>query len=250
MPKPLVVVFLLISLTHYGFSQCIDRGKIKLGGDYGFINFIRRCPTYSFAYGGDTSKNWNVLDNPIDIKQAPVNALKFKKNVESKVENYAGDNFFSNLKFISVDIVYPEKLKQFIHDGRTDVTLKYYKAKYFYYYQFKPDTSSAFLIGIAVRKDGKILSPFMFPSKNNYKAVDKNFTYCKLINIARTVQKNIDPIESISLEFDTKSQRFVWMISQAVVKSHEGDNFINQVFIDAADLSQTEKSRTHVHIVY
>jgi hypothetical protein len=247
------VTTIIISLSFLkcvAFSQCIEKKQIKYGGDYGFVNYIHLCPTYAFAFGGDTSKKWNVLNDPIDIKQAPSNALIFKKKVELAIKNFSGNDFYSNLKFQSVDVVYPERLKLFRTEGRQGVTLKYYKAKYFYYYQFKPDTSAAYLIGIAVDKNGKILSPFVFPAKKNYKSVDKDFTYCKLIQIAKSKQKDIDPIESISLEFDTKSQRFLWLISQAVVKPHEGTNSINQVTIDAANLSIIEVIKSQVHIVF
>jgi hypothetical protein len=244
------IIISLLFLKIAAFSQCIEKKQIKYGGDYGFVNYIHLCPTYAFAFGGDTSRKWNVLNDPIDIKQAPSNALVFKKKVENAIKNYAGNDFYSNIKFQSVDVVYPERLKLFKSKGRQGVTLKYYKANYFYYYQFKPDTIAAYLIGIAVDKSGKILNPFVFPAKKNYKPIDKDFTYCKLVQIAKSKQKNIDPIESISLEFDTKSQRFLWLITQAIVSSHEGINSTNQVTIDAANLSIIEVIKSQVHIVF
>lgn len=245
-----IIIINLFFLKCIAFSQCIEKKQIKYGGDYRFVDYIHLCPTYAFAFGGDTSKKWNVLNDPIDIKQAPSNALIFKKKVELAIKNFSGDDFYSNLKFQSVDIVYPERLKLFRTEGRQDVTLKYYKAKYFYYYQFKPDTSAAYLIGIAVDKNGKILSPFVFPAKKDYKPVDKDFTYCKLIRIAKSKQRDLDRVESISLEFNTKSKRFLWLISQAIVNSHEGVNYINQVTIDAADPSMIKVIKSQIDIVF
>ncbi|MEN0052649.1 MAG: hypothetical protein AAGC65_03230 [Mucilaginibacter sp.] len=231
------------------YSQCIDRGKIKYGGNYYSTDYIRLCPTYAFATNGDTSKNWNVLTDPIDIKQAPAKALAYKRNVDIAILKYSGDKFYSKLNFHSLEVVYPQRLNWFKKQGRQDVTLKYYKAKYFFFYQFKPDSIASFLIGIAVNKEGKIISPFVFPSKKNYAPIDTSFTYCKLLEIARSKQRDIDPVQELSLEFDTKSQRFLWLISQSVVDTKEGDNFFNQVMIDAADLSKVQTAKTYATIV-
>ena len=238
-------------LTHFtAWTQCIDRKKITYGGDWGFVDFVHRCPMYNFAFGGDTSKNWNVLNDPIDITQAPTKVLTLKKYVDNKIREFGGDAFYSKVSFSSVEVVYADKLKAFIDSGRHDVTLKYCKAKYFFYYEFKPDTIATFHIGIALDNSGKIISKFNFPSKDNYKIVDTNYSYCKLIDVARKVQPNLDPIKQISLEFDKKAKRFYWLIQQDIVNSKEGINYFNQVFIDAADFSMTKTSKGSVSIIY
>jgi hypothetical protein len=233
-----------------GFSQCIDRDKITYGGAWGFVNFIHRCPTYNFTFGGDTSKNWNVLGDPIDIMQAPTKVMTLKKYVDNKIREFAGDKFYSKVTFNSVEVVYPNKLQAFKDSGRQDVTLKYCKAKYFFYYEFKPDTIATFHIGIALDNSGKIISKFNFPSKNHYKAVDTNYSYCQLIDIARKVQANIDPIKQISIEYDTKAKRFYWLVLQDIVNSKQGINYFNQVYIDASDLSKVTTSKGSVRIIY
>jgi hypothetical protein len=245
-----ITVLLTIFIQYTAYAQCIDKEKIQYGGDYGHTKYIHLCPTYSFAFGGDTTKSWNILGNPISIQQAPANVLKYKRKVDDAIKAYAGNRFCSDLHFQSVDVVYPERLQAFKDSGRWEVTLKHYKAKYLYYYEFEPDTASSYLIGVAVSKDGRIISPFNFPSKKEYKPIDKAFTYCKLIDIATKVQKHIDPIESIKFEYDTKRKRFYWRISQEVVNSHEGLNHLNQVFIDAADLTKTRNFTSHVSIIY
>jgi hypothetical protein len=231
-------------------SQCIDKNKIEFGGDYNFVNYMFLVPSYSFAIKGNTSRNWNVLNDPIDIKQAPKRALIYKESVEDSIKKYAGKDFFSNLEFENVEIVYPEKYQTFIDSGRQDVTQKVCKAKYFYFYQFKPDTLASYLIGIAVNKVGKIISPFNFPSKKYYKPIDKTFTYCKLINIARQAQKDIDPIKEISLQYDKVKKNFYWLISREIVNEKEGINYINQVEINAANLSDVKRVQSEVMVVY
>jgi hypothetical protein len=225
------------------FAQCIDLQKITYGGDWGFVNYIHLCPTYAFAFGGDTSKQWNILTDPIDIMQAPREVLHLKNKVDSAIKHFAGDKFFSKIKFNSVEVVYPELLQMFRDSGRNEVTLKHCKAKYFFYYEFQPDTIAGYHIGIAVNDRGKIISEFNFPSKSNYKPVDTTFSYCKLVKTARQVQQNIDPIERIQLEYDTTRKRFYWLISQGLVNEKEGLNYYNQVIIDAADLTKTSTSK-------
>jgi hypothetical protein len=243
-----ILTFCVTQFT--AFSQCIDRDKITYGGDWGFVEFVHRCPMYNFTFGGDTSKNWNVLNDPIDIMQAPSKVLTLKKYVDNKIKEFAGDKFYSKVSFTSVEVVYGDKLQAFIDSGRQDVTLKYCKAKYFFYYEFKPDTIATFHIGIALDNEGKIISKLNFPSKDNYKPVDTDYSYCKLIDIARKVQPNIDPIKQISIEYDTKLKKFYWLISQNIVNSKEGINYFNQVYIDAADLSKAAKSKASVSIIY
>ena len=233
-----------------GLSQCIDKEKITYGGDWGFTDYIHRCPSYSFAFDGDTSKNWNTLNDPIDIMQAPKNILSLKRYVENKIKEFAGERFFSKLRFDEVEVVYADRLKAFLDSGRQDVTLKYCKAKYFFYYNFIQDSLMRYNIGIAVNAAGKIISPFSFPSKKDYKAFDTSFTYCKLIDIARQVKKDIEPIKSISLEFDSQTRNFYYLVTAKIKKEKEGLNYINQVKIDASDITKAELTKKKVYIDY
>ena len=246
-----IITVLFIFLTHLTtFAQCIEKEKITYGGDWGFVDFIHLCPTYNFSVNGDTSKTWNVLADPIDIKQAPPEVLLYKQKVEKTIKEYSGTDFFSKIKFNSVEVVYSDKLKHFKNSGRQDVTLKYCKAKYFFYYEFKPDTLSTYHIGIALDEKGNIISKFNFPSRSNYIPIDEKFDYCKLLDIGRKVQPKIDPIEDIKLEFDTETNRFYWLLTQEIVDSKEGINYFNQVKIDASDLNITKNITGSARIIY
>lgn len=246
-----IVIVFLIFLTHLTtFAQCIEKEKITYGGDWGFVDFIHLCPTYNFVVNGETSKNWNVLTDPIDIRQAPPDVLLLKQKVEKDIIEYSGADFFSKIKFYSVEVVYPDKLKHFKNSGRHSVTLKYCKAKYFFYYEFKLDTLSIYHIGIALDKKGNIISKFNFPSKANYVPIDEKFDYCKLLDIGRKAQPKIDPIKDIKLEFDTETNRFYWLLTQEIVDSKEGINYFNQVQIDASDLNITKNITGSAHIIF
>lgn len=235
-----VILFLLIHTTSTLFSQCIDRGKVKYSVDYGFVEYIHCCPTYNFAFDGDTSKFWNVLGDPIDITQSPEEIIPLKQKIEEQVKAYCGDFFFKDLKFSSVAVVYKDKLKEFRNSGRQGVTLKYCKAKYFFYYEFKPNTLATYLIGIAVDKKGIIISKFNFPSKNDFKEIDINISNCKLVEIARKIQPQIDPIREISFEYNEIEKRFYWLVSQEIQRIKEGKNSFKQVIIDASDLTKSK----------
>jgi hypothetical protein len=126
----------LINLALLSASQCVEEDKLTYGGDWDFVKYIHRCPTYNFAYGGDTSKNWNVLTDAIDINQAPKEVSTIKQDVEKVMRSFSGEAFYSRVKFKSVEIVYPEMLQSFIDSGQQEVTLEYCKAKYFFYYEF------------------------------------------------------------------------------------------------------------------
>ena len=232
------------------FGQCIEREKITYGGDWDFVNYIHRCPTYNFAFGRDTSKGWNVLRDPMDISRAPKKVLPLKKKIESKIKEFAGEAFYSNVTFNSVDVVYPELLQAFRDSGRQDVTMKYCKAKYFFYYEFKPDTLATYHIGVALDNKGNIISKFRFPPKDKYQAIDVTFSYCQIVDIARKAQKDIDPIKDIKLDYDDKTKRFYWLVTQDLVDAKLGLNHFNQVIIDAADLSKVTTSKGSVSVDY
>ncbi|MGS0748975.1 hypothetical protein [Halpernia sp. GG3] len=248
--KTIILIFLILLLHITSFAQCIDKEKVVSGGEYNFSEFIHRCPTYSFAYNGDKSKNWNVLNDPIDISQAPENVLLYKNKIENKIIEYSGKDFFDKIKFNSVEVVYKDKLNLFKKSGRLDVTLKYCKAKYFYYYELKIDILSGYYIGIALDKKGNILNDFNFPPKEKYIPIDTNFSYCKLIEIARKSQPEIDPIESISLEFDETDNRFFWRITQEMLNKKQGINKYNIVDIDAADLTKFRNEIGTADVIY
>jgi hypothetical protein len=244
-----ITVLVLIFLATAAFSQCIDRQKIDWSEDGLFFDYGYLTPSYSFAFKGDTSKQWNIQFANIDIRQAPANALKFKSKVDRAIKVFAGSEFFQNLKFDEVSVCFPERLKLFTDSG-AQVSLEHFKSKYTYSYSFEPDSITGYNIVVAVNRFGKIITPFIFPSKRFYKPIDKSFTYCKLIEIARKAQKNIDPIDKISFEYDKKKKRFYWFISQALVNEHEGANYVNVVYIDAADLKKVTTERSTMFVVY
>jgi hypothetical protein len=253
MKKLLAMILFLTSVCSLpSRSQCIDRDKIKPGGDDYGADYVGACPRYDFAYHGDSSNNWNVFGKPIEIKDAPQGVFSIKKRVDEAIKRFSGDEFFSYLKFTSVEIAYPGRLSLFKEKGNRYVSITRYdhRAKYVFHYAFTADTLAIYNISLTVNTYGKIISSFMFPPKKWYHPIDRSITYCELFDIARKAQPDIEPIEEISLEFDTKSQRFLWLISQSVDHSHEGNQFINQVFIDAADLAKVQTSKTEVSVIY
>lgn len=247
-----LIITLLLSIIYKSsvFAQCINRKKINWSDDGLFYNYGYLCPAYFFSFGGDTSKKWNIGFENIDIQQAPANALKFKQKVDQAIKDYAGKDFFKTLKFNNVEVSYPERLKFFKDSGAVLVTLAHYKCSYTYNYSFEPDSLTGYNICIGVTSSGQIITPFIFPSKRFYKPINKSFTYCQLIEIAKKAQKNIEPIDRISFNYDKKKKLFYWTISQEVVSVHEGSNNINEVIIDAANFNKVLTKRSTVLVAF
>lgn len=174
----------------------------------------------------------------MDLKKIETWFLPIKTKVDQNIRKYVGDKFFERVKFSSVEIVYPDSLQKMLDAGRVDVEKRKCKAKYYFYYGFLPDTIATWHFGIAVDRQGKIISPFTFPKAVKYVPVDTNIDYCELINIARRKEPKIDPIKEIKLEYDPQAKRFYWLISQEIQSVKEGRNEFNQVAIDAADKSK------------
>jgi hypothetical protein len=238
--KFLVVVLILLSFTSY--AQCIEKEKIMWGGNY----IIPFCPAYQFTFDGDTSKHWSILD-PMHISQVKDLITPVKNSVEQEVKNYAGESFFSRVEFQSVDIVYPDSIEKF-KSRQPQVDWEKCKAKYYFYYKFFPDSIASYNIGIAVNEQGKIISQFKFPAKQDYVPIDTSLTVCRVVDIAMKANKDIVPIEEVKFDYDPKTKRFYWVISQEILNVREGENKYNQVIVDAANpkIVRTQVGKSHV----
>jgi len=232
--KKLAIAILFICGSGTGFCQCIDQLKIGFGGHWEQADYQSKCPVYNFSYNGDTSKRWSSTIN-IDINQLGKEFWQVKASLERKIKNYAGGKFFSRLSFCSVNVVYPERMSQFKKEGNTWATMKYCRSKYYFFYHFVFDNNICYNIGFAVNKNGDVLSKFNFPSKDQYAAIDEKFNICKAIETARKINKKIDPISKVMVDYDEKSHRFYWLLSQEILNLKEGENDVNQVYIEASD---------------
>ncbi|GAB3734203.1 hypothetical protein GCM10027594_15760 [Hymenobacter agri] len=245
-------VFLILSIIFFTGSttsaQCIDEDKIKYGGDFGSYDYTFFCPTYSFSYKGETSKKWSIL-NPIDIRQVEPTILPVKKTVEQKIKEYAGEAFFSRLTFYTVDIVYPDSIDKF--KGRMPEAKKAgCKGKYYFYYYFRADAKAAYCVGFAVDEKMNIISPFNFPSKQDYKPIDTTLTVCKVIKKAKRFGKKLSPIDKIEFEYDSKAKRFYWLVTQEIVVPKAGLNTRNQLVVDAAEPTKVAIRKEQVHVSF
>jgi hypothetical protein len=244
-----VALLCLLTYCQLATAQCIDQEKVTYDGDWGYQDYIHRCPIYQFAYGGTESKEWGTLGDPIAMTQAPPIIHQLKQLVEDSICRYAGEKFYQLVRFEQVEMVVPEQLRRFQKEG-ADVTLKYCKAKYFFYYEFKPDSVASYHYGVAIDKHNKIISPFKFPKASEYQPIDQAFSYCQLLRLAEQAQPNIKPVDTVQLVYDKQEKRFYWLVSQEIVNQHEGVNHFNQVLIDAADLTKTKTSIGEARIVY
>jgi hypothetical protein len=228
------------------FSQCIEKDKIKYGGDWAEDD-LYYFPTYHFSYNGNTSKKWGVLNDLIDIRQVENYILPIKVIVEKQIREYSGDLFFTRLKFNSVAIAYPDSIEKFA-ERHPSCDIQSCKYKYFFYYEFLADNDATYNIGIGADKDGKIISRLNFPNKSEYQSIDTTLTVCKVINLARQIDKKIDSIEGITFEYNLKTKRFYWLISQEVSEKKPGKNKYDQVIIDAADSTRIDKKNGELFI--
>ena len=229
-------------------SPCIEDKKVRYGGDFKSHNYTYFCPAYQFAYDGEVSKIWDIL-NPIDIRQIAFTVFPIKKTVEQQIRNYSGEALFSKLTFSSVDVVYADSIKKFA--GRMpEVDMKFCKSKYYFYYTLQADAQAVFNVGFAVNEKGQIISPFDIPAKRNYAPLDTTLNVCKVLEIARKAYPKIDPIAEVTFDYDGKSKRFYWLVSQKILNRHAGANTFNQIRIDAAVPSKTERLKGEVSISY
>ena len=227
-----LMLFLFISLNMH--SQCAGEEKLTYGGDWVGIDYVFRCPSYSFAFNGNTSKQWNILNNKIDIYQIKDEIFPVKAKVETQILNYAGKKFFNDLNFVSVEVVFPDSIEKFSHRVPY-VIMDKCRVKYFFRYRFTPIENVHYHIGIAVNEQGEILNKFNFPAKKDYKKIDKTVSICDILEIAKKYAEQIYPIEKIKLHYSEKDKKFYWLITQGIKEYTEGVHYLNELLIDASN---------------
>jgi hypothetical protein len=247
--KKTATILATMSFFLNAYSQCIEKDKISYGGDWSDYYYTFFCPTYEFSFDGDPSKTWNIVNDPIDINQVASKIFPVKKKVESQILKHSGQSFLQDLKFLFVQIVYPDSLEKF-NDRMPFCNMDSCKAKYFFYYNYSPIENANYHIGIAVNDKLEIVNEFNFPSKDYFKPIDKGLTMCKLIEISKKYKEQIEPIEEIKFEYNPQSQRFIWIISQGLVNENEGINKFNELIIDASNSANIEIKESEVVITY
>jgi hypothetical protein len=247
--KATTTLFMTLFFSLNVHSQCIEKNKISYGGDFDNYKYTYFCPTYKFAFGGDTSKTWNNLNDHIDINQIASQIFPIKKKVEKQILKYAGQDFLQDLKFLSVQIVYPDSIEKFAN-RMPFCNLDSCRAKYFFNYNYSPIENANYHIGIAVNDNLEIVNKFIFPQKKDFKPIDKNLTICKLIDISKKFKEQIEPIDEIKFDYDSESKSFIWIIRQAIVNEKEGLNKINELIINASNSEMIEIKESGVIIIY
>lgn len=237
-------VFLLLVQFNASAQCAIDKSTITNNSWRTTVHharYIGNAPSYVFAFGGDTATNWNVFRKPIDIKQMPEKASVYKKMVEDSIIQYSGKAFFNDLKFISAEIVYPEKIDYFRQHGRNDI-LQMYTATYLYTYRMAVDSLAYVDFEMPVNANGNLMDVMFIPNKSTYKRIVKKVDYCKLLKTAGKVAKDILPVNEISFEYDAKLKTFNWIITNKpnIVHMQSGKYPMRKVTINAADLTKAE----------
>ncbi len=216
-------------------NESFDEKIIKLGGEFDFIKYQHRCAIYKFSKNGDKSEKWNTL-NPNDIEKISKIVEPIKQTLENRIMEYSNSDFFNRLSFSSVDVNFKDSIANF--ENRNNIH-RICNSKYYFYYYFKPVNKVKYCIGFAVNEKGEILSKFNFPSKSDYKNIDRTLDVNKVLKIARSY-KNIKPIKEITFEYDKKQKRFYWLIKQKEKRIKANRYKYNVLKIDASDISKVE----------
>ncbi len=234
MLKKIFFLLLLIPFYQHVSAQCLDIGKLTYGGDWSGIDYSFHCPAYSFSYSEDAGDEWSILGNNIKITYIEDEILPIKTELENKILEYGGKDFFKHLTFYDVEVTYEDSIRCF--DDRTpEVDLQQCNSKYYFRYIFSPIEHVKYHIGIALNTDEEIISPFKFPSEMKYKALDYSKSICDILNIAYT--NNITPIKEFKFEYNDEDESFYWIIEQELINPQDGLNKQNILYIDASNTS-------------
>ena len=189
------------------------------------------------------------MNNHIDINQVGQIVFPIKELVEKEILNYSGQEFFSKVKFLSVQIVYPDSIEKF--SGRMpSCILDRCNAKFFFYYMFSPVENANYHIGIATNEKGEIINKFNFPTKKKYKPVDTTLNVCQVVEITKKYKEQIDSIKTISFDYNAKTKRFYWKVKEQLKNEKAGANKYQELIIDAFDPSKVEIRERKLMIMY
>lgn len=229
-----VFIVLFFSLGSFCvLAQC----KETISGDFQSKEYSSPCPVFNFSFNGLAAKGWVYASKSLDINLVATEILPVKEQLERQLQEYVGDEFFSKMKFKSVDISNYDSIKKF--SGRyPPVDMYACKTKYFFYYYYYPNPQIKYCIGIALDDKKNIISSFNFPKQEHYLPEEPGLDYCKVMELVNKSGVNVHPIESVSFDFNPENQKFFWWVKQKIVNPKEGENERNEISIEAANSLQ------------
>lgn len=244
--KTIIMAIFFLLPTYIIFSQCKYYDKLIVGGNFNSSEYIDHCPTFKFSVdAGKSDVGYYYLDRPMDL--APSNIDEIKSNLEALLSEKIGKDFVDKLSFKSVAISYYDSISKF-HARYPVVDMSKCKTKYFFFYNFEPIKDVKYCVGIALDDYQQIISELLFPEEEEKRILDSELTVCKVIEIAKEAGPSIEPIESVSFEFDPNKKEFFWVVRQQIVNPQKGVNEYNQILIEARDASQVVAYRRTVYI--
>lgn len=203
------------------------------GGEWSTYDYTYFCPAYKFSETGQASTPWSILNaNSLAmVKQSHQHAFNA---TESHIRSIAGD-FFDELVFDDVDIVYSDSSLAF------DNKLPLYDAekcgisRYFFRYRYHPFRDVEYRIGIALDADLNVISRACFP------AISAGYVPSEIISpklTARTASSQLGshilPIGDLQLRYDEQIGAFVWHVKQrAPTKLKDGEHWLQYAEFNA-----------------
>ncbi|MBW3517588.1 hypothetical protein [Flavobacterium sp. NKUCC04_CG] len=231
--KIIFIVLFFVLGSFFTRAQC----KETISGDFQSKEYSSPCPVFNFSFDGINAKGWVYASKSLDISLVADEILPVKETLEQQLQAYVGDEFFSKMKFKSVDISNYDSIQKF--SGRyPPVDMYACKTKYFFYYYYYPNPQIKYCIGIALDDKKNIISSFNFPQKEHYLPEEAGLDYCKVMELVKKTGTKVEPIESVSFDFDPEKQKFFWWIKQKIVNPKEGENQRNEISIEAANSMQ------------
>lgn len=245
--KKIILMAVMMLLPVYTvFSQCKYYDNLKVGGNFNSSEYIDHCPTYKFSVDAEKSDvGYHYLDRPMSL--APENIGEVRSNLEKLLSEKIGKDLADKLVFKSVAISYYDSIAKF-HARYPVVDMSKCKTKYFFFYDFEPVKDVKYCVGIALDDYQQIISELQFPEEEEKKILDPSLTVCKVVEIAKATGTPIEPIESVSFEFDENKKEFFWVVRQKIVNPQKGVNEYNQILIEARDAAQVVSYRRTVYI--
>jgi hypothetical protein len=192
-----------------GFSQCENASKLKLGGTY--MSQTNNSIPFEVKYK-DSIYHEDIF-YPFDLKKIEKYSSFILLKAKTYIVNRAGENFFKNIQFESLEVNYPETIKV-EYENEDLFKLENYTVKYWVLYTYK-NNNIKYAFGLEFDKNGKMISENKFPKFSKNKDFENLTNYCKALEL---VEKNKrfknKEVELIKLEYIDKLNSFCWLVEE------------------------------------
>lgn len=213
------ILFLITFISSLSYGQCEDYDKLETGGTY-----LSRTNNYiPFEIKYNDSIYRDDVFYPFDIKIIEKYSNPILLKAKTYIINRAGENFYKNVEFESMEVNYPENIKV-SYENYELYKLENYDVKYWIKYSYTKDNYK-YAFCLLFDKVGKLISENKFPDISKNPNFENYISPCEALNLVKNKRRFRNKIiDFIELAYIEEINSFCWLIKEKKLPTKLGIN--------------------------